>query len=242
VGAVAGEALKKSVLELGGSDPYVILEDADIKAAADLCVQSRLINSGQSCIATKRWIAVKEIAEEFESLVVEKMAAARLGDPMSEDTDIGPLARNDLRENLHRQITKSTASGAVCVLGGKQSRRTGYFYEPTILTGVTKGMPAFDEELFGPAAALVCADNEDHAIDLANASLYGLGAAVFTSDVERGERIAREKLRAGCCVVNDFVKSDPRLPFGGILDSGYGRELGPFGILEFVNVKTISIA
>jgi succinate-semialdehyde dehydrogenase/glutarate-semialdehyde dehydrogenase len=242
VAAIAGQALKKTVLELGGSDPYIVLADADVAQAADRCVKSRLINSGQSCIAAKRWIVEQAIADEFESAVLDGMNAAITGDPMDEKTTVGPLARKDLRTKLHAQVTASIRAGAKVLAGGRLPRRSGFFYPPTVLTRVKKGMPAFDEELFGPAAAIVRASNEKHAIQLANDSHYGLGAAIFTADIKRAERIAREDIRAGCVFVNDFVKSDPRLPFGGIKDSGYGRELGHHGILEFVNVKTISIA
>lgn len=242
VASAAGAALKKTVLELGGSDPYLVLADADIGQAADLCVKSRLLNSGQTCISAKRWIVERPVARDFEAAVVEQMRRARVGDPMDPATEVGPLARADLRDALHRQVTRSVKLGATCLLGGTLPEGSGFFYPPTILAGVAPGMPAFDEELFGPAAALIVVSGEDEAIAIANATPYGLGAAVFTADPARGERIARERLRAGCCFVNDFVKSDPRLPFGGVGESGYGRELGPFGILEFVNIKTISVA
>ncbi len=237
----AGEVLKKSVLELGGSDPYVILTDADTEAAATICAKSRLINSGQSCIAAKRFIVVASQREEFERLFVQNMQAAKVGDPMQEDTEVGPLARVDLRTELHDQVARSIDSGARCVLGGEIPDGPGAFYPPTVLTDVRKGMPAFDEELFGPVAAIVTVPDDDSAIDVANDSSFGLGAAVFTSDTERGERIAAEQLEAGSCFVNSFVKSDPRLPFGGIKESGYGRELSHFGIREFVNIKTVYI-
>jgi succinate-semialdehyde dehydrogenase/glutarate-semialdehyde dehydrogenase len=241
VAAAAGKALKKTVLELGGSDPYVVLADADLEAAAKACVTSRLINSGQSCIAAKRFIVEQPVMGPFQQLFLAGMDAARMGNPLDPATEVGPLARLDLRAELHRQVERSREAGATCLLGGEVPKGPGAFYPPTVLTGVRPGMPCFDEELFGPVAALVEAKDEEDAIRLANASRFGLGAAVFTSDPERGEQIAAERLEAGSCFVNDFVKSDPRLPFGGIKESGYGRELGPWGIREFVNVKTVYV-
>ncbi|MEZ4417654.1 MAG: NAD-dependent succinate-semialdehyde dehydrogenase [Gemmatimonadota bacterium] len=242
VAAKAGEMLKKTVLELGGSDPYVVLADADLDQAVATCVTSRLINNGQSCIAAKRFIVVEPLLADFERLCVEQMAARTVGDPMLAGTDIGPLARTDLRDELHAQVLRSVEAGARLLLGGRVPDGEGAFYPPTVLAGVHPGMPAFDEELFGPVAAIVPAGNEAEAIDLANRSEFGLGAAVFTRDLERGEHIARHRLEAGSCFVNAFVKSDPRLPFGGIKTSGYGRELSEFGIREFVNIKTVYVA
>ncbi|MGA7304651.1 MAG: NAD-dependent succinate-semialdehyde dehydrogenase [Rhodothermales bacterium] len=235
----AGHALKKSVLELGGSDPYLILADADLDAAAETCVNSRLINSGQSCIAAKRFVVVESVRETFEKKFVELMEAKRMGDPHDEDSHIGPQARPDLRDDLHRQVLESVERGARCLTGGRIPDRKGAYYPPTVLTDVREGMPAFDDELFGPVAAIIPVANEEEAIRVANDSVFGLGAAVFTKDVERGRRIAKESLEAGACFVNSLVKSDPRLPFGGIKESGYGRELGRHGILEFVNAKTV---
>ncbi len=239
IASVAGQHLKKTVLELGGSDPYVILDDADIELAAEACVTSRLINSGQSCIAAKRFIVVKSRRKAFEEAVVEKMKSKTFGDPIREPSDLGPMARADLRDALHDQVTRSIEMDARALCGASLPYRKGYFYPPTVLTGVTKGMPAFDEETFGPVAAIVQADDDEHAIALANDTPFGLGAAIFSKDVDRAERIAREHLNAGSCFVNAYVKSDPRLPFGGIKNSGYGRELGLFGIREFVNTKTV---
>jgi succinate-semialdehyde dehydrogenase / glutarate-semialdehyde dehydrogenase len=241
VAARAGEVLKKTVLELGGSDPYVVLEDADLEAAAETCVASRLINSGQSCIAAKRFIVVEKVRKHFEELFVTRMKARRMGDPMDEATEVGPLARHDLRDDLHRQVVRSVDRGARLLLGGEVPPGRGAFYPPTVLTGVGKGMPAFDEELFGPVAAIVGVADEAAAVQAANDSPFGLGAAVFTKDTARGERLAAESLEAGSCFVNSLVKSDPRLPFGGIKESGYGRELSSFGIREFVNVKTVYV-
>jgi succinate-semialdehyde dehydrogenase/glutarate-semialdehyde dehydrogenase len=241
VAARAGEALKKTVLELGGSDPYLVLEDADLEAAAETCVASRLINSGQSCIAAKRFIVVEKVLPRFEELFVARMKARRMGDPLDEATEIGPLARHDLRDDLHRQVTQSVERGARVLLGGTVPPGKGAYYPPTVLTGVRKGMPAFDEELFGPVAAIVGVPHEAAAVRAANDSPFGLGAAVFTGDAARGERLAAQSLEAGSCFVNALVKSDPRLPFGGIKESGYGRELSSFGIREFVNVKTVYV-
>lgn len=239
VAGIAGSVLKKSVLELGGSDPYIILEDADLERAADTCVNSRLINSGQSCIAAKRFIVVHQVYNKFEELFVEKMRAKIMGDPQKEETDVGPQARNDLRKELHEQVMKSVKYGAKVLTGGNIPEGKGAFYPPTVLVNVQPEMPAYKEELFGPVASLIKAKDEKDAIRIANDTVFGLGAAVFTQDITRGERIAREELNAGNCFVNDFVKSDPRLPFGGVKESGYGRELSELGIKEFVNIKTV---
>jgi succinate-semialdehyde dehydrogenase/glutarate-semialdehyde dehydrogenase len=238
----AGSLIKKTVLELGGSDAYVILEDADLELAAETCVNSRIINSGQSCIAAKRFVVVKSVEKEFTRLFLEKMAAKIMGDPLDANTDIGPQARVDLRDELHKQVKKSIKKGAKCILGGEEPTGNNAFYPPTILTKVKKGMPAYDEELFGPVAAIISAKDEDDALHIANDSIFGLGAAVFTRDKNKGELIAATQLEAGSCFVNSSVKSDPRLPFGGIKESGYGRELGMFGIHEFVNIKTVYIS
>jgi succinate-semialdehyde dehydrogenase/glutarate-semialdehyde dehydrogenase len=241
VAARAGAMLKKTVLELGGSDPYVILADAHLQETVTACVTSRLMNSGQSCIAAKRFIVVPEIREQFESMFVEKMKEVRYGDPLQSDAGIGPLARADLRDDVHAQVVESIHKGAVCLLGGEVPEGPGAFYPPTVLTDVRPGMPAYDDELFGPVAAVIAAPDEKAAIDIANDSAFGLGAAVFTADREKGERIARDEFQAGGCFVNDFVRSDPRLPFGGIKNSGYGRELSAYGIKEFVNIKTVYV-
>ena len=241
VASLAGGLIKKTVLELGGSDPYVVLEDADLHQAALSCVNSRLINAGQSCIAAKRFIIVESVYDEFEKLYLGFISNKKMGDPFDENNALGPQASIQLRDELHQQVLKSIEQGAELILGGKIPDSDGAFYPPTILKNVKPGMAAFDEELFGPVAALVRAKNESEAIELANKSIFGLGASVFTKDIIRGEKIAKEMLNAGCCFVNDFVKSDPRLPFGGIKESGYGRELSPFGIKEFVNIKTVYV-
>ena len=237
----AGSLIKKTVLELGGSDAYIILEDADLELAAETCTNSRLINSGQSCICAKRLIVVAPVAEQFLGLLKKKMAARIVGDPLDPKSDLGPQARIDLRDELHKQVTESIKKGAKCVLGGMVPEGKNALYPPTILTDVKKGMPAFDEELFGPAAAVIVAKDEEEAISMANDSVFGLGSAIFTKNVARGEWIAAKRLQAGSCFVNSLVKSDPALPFGGIKQSGYGRELGAYGIREFVNIKTVYI-
>ncbi len=241
VAALAGAALKKTVLELGGSDPSVILADADVDAAVDACVTSRLINGGQSCIAAKRIVVVEALRAQVEARVVEAMRAHTVGDPMDPRTRVGPIARHDLRDNLARQVRESVHGGATLLLGGTVPDGAGAFYPPTVLTGVAPGMPAYDEELFGPVAAIIAAVDDADALRIANDTSYGLGAAVYTRDVVGGERLAVEVLDAGSCFVNAFVRSDPRLPFGGVKGSGYGRELGTYGLREFVNIKTVYI-
>jgi succinate-semialdehyde dehydrogenase/glutarate-semialdehyde dehydrogenase len=242
VAAKAGELLKKSVLELGGSDPYVVLEDADLDLAATTCANSRMINGGQSCIAAKRFIVHGAVHDEFVSRLVAGMEAKVMGDPHDAGTDYGPQARIDLRDELHAQVTASVAAGATLVTGGDVPDRPGAWYPATVLTGVEPGMPAYDQETFGPVAAVIRAEDEADAVRIANDTDFGLGAAVFTRDLERGERIAARDLEAGACFVNALVASDPRLPFGGIKQSGYGRELAHLGIREFVNAKTVVVA
>ena len=240
VAAQAGAALKKTVLELGGSDPYIVLEDADLDHAVNTCATSRLINSGQSCVNAKRFIVVEPLVASFTEKLVAEMKARKMGDPLVEGTDVGPQARPDLRDELHKQVMDSVAKGATLLLGGEIPPGRGSFYPPTVLTNVKPGMPAYDEELFGPVASIFAVRDEAEAVQVANDSIFGLGAAVFTKDVARGERVARE-LEAGCTFVNTLVASDPRLPFGGIKESGYGRELGTYGIREFVNMKTVYV-
>lgn len=239
VAAQAGAVLKKTVLELGGSDPYVVLEDADLDLAVQTCVNSRLINSGQSCISAKRFIVVRKVLQQFTDRYVALMKQKKAGRPLEPGIDLGPMARADLRDQLHQQVQGSVAKGAKILAGGTVTGGVGAFYPPTVLGEVKPGMPAYDEELFGPVAAIIEAHDEQDAIRIANDSSFGLGAAVFTKDAARGERIAKEELQAGLCFVNALVASDPRLPFGGIKESGYGRELSSFGIREFVNIKTV---
>ncbi len=239
VAALAGAAMKPATFELGGSDAYLILGDADLDHAADLCAQSRLINSGQSCIAAKRFIVERTIRRDFERRLVEKIKAARVGPPLDPSTTIGPLARADLRDHLHTQVQRSLARGARVLLeGGPLPDRPGFFYAPVVLTNVAPGMPAYDEELFGPVASIMVAHDEADAIRIANGSRYGLGAAVFTRSRVRAQRLAAQ-LEAGNVAINDFVRSDPGLPFGGVKDSGHGRELGEWGLHAFTNIKTI---
>ncbi len=237
----AGRHLKKTVLELGGSDPFIVLDDADLERAARSAAEARLINSGQSCIAAKRFIVVERVADQFLERFTTEMRARKVGDPLDPTTQVGPQARLDLRENLHRQVQESVQRGAQAILGGQLPRGRGAFYPPTVLVAVEPGMPAFDQETFGPVAAVIRAKDEADAIRIANASSYGLGAAVWTRDAQRGERVARE-IDAGSVFVNGLVKSDPRLPFGGVKRSGYGRELSVEGLREFVNVKTVWVA
>lgn len=241
VAAEAGRHLKKVVLELGGNDPYLVLEDANLDLAAQMIVKSRLNNCGQVCIAAKRIIAVEAIADRLVDKIKTEMKSYRMGDPLAEKTNLGPMARADLRQTLHEQVLKSVSLGARLVVGGEIPQGTGFYYPPTLLLDVYKGMPAFDEELFGPVIAIIRVEDEVQAIELANQSQYGLGAAVFTQDLVRGERIARHELEVGVCFVNANVTSDPRVPFGGIKHSGYGRELSREGILEFLNTKTVAI-
>ncbi len=241
IASKAGEMLKKTVLELGGSDPYVILRDADVDDAVSTCVKSRLINAGQSCIAAKRFIVGEANHAEFQEKFVEKMSAVRYGDPLDEQTDIGPMARHDLRDELHEQVRKSIEQGAQCLVGGEIPEGKGAFYPATVLANVKKGMAAYEEELFGPVATIIPVKDDDEAIEVANDSVFGLGAAVFTQNIAKGEKIAAQELEAGCCHVNSLVKSDPRLPFGGVKESGYGRELSYYGIKEFVNIKTVYV-
>jgi len=241
VASIAGRHIKKTVLELGGSDPYLILEDANIKEAVKVCVKGRLLNNGQSCIGAKRFIVHRQVYNEFLEQFRAEMAKAKMGDPLDDNTGLGPLARKDLRDELHQQVVKSIELGAECILGGEIPDTPGAFYPATILTKVKKDSPAYREELFGPVATVIQAWDEEEAIMIANDTPFGLGAAVFTEDLDRGEKIAREHLEAGCCFINEMVKSDPRLPFGGIKTSGYGRELSFLGIREFTNTKTVYV-
>jgi succinate-semialdehyde dehydrogenase/glutarate-semialdehyde dehydrogenase len=236
----AGRALKKTVMELGGSDPFIVLADADIDAAASTAATARLVNSGQSCIAAKRFIVIEGVADAFTERFVAAMRARRVGDPLDRATQVGPQARHDLRDQLHRQVDASVARGARLLLGGRVPDGPGAYYPPTVLAGVGRGMPAFDEETFGPAAAVIRTRDESEAIALANDSAYGLGASLWTTDRARAERLAAE-IQAGVVVVNGQVRSDPRMPFGGVKDSGWGRELSELGMREFVNVKSVIV-
>ena len=241
VASLAGSLLKKTVLELGGNDPYVILEDADLDNAVKSCIAGRMLNAGQSCIAAKRFIVVQSILKEFIDKVHNEIKKMKMGDPINPDINIGPMVNNIARDELHQQVLISIEKGAKLLFGGKIPQLDGAFYPPTLLVDVEPGMPAFDDELFGPVAVVISAKDQSHAIELANKTNFGLGAAIFTRDLDKGENIATKELEAGSCFVNDFVKSAPRLPFGGIKESGYGRELSEFGIQEFVNIKSVVV-
>jgi len=236
----AGECLKKTVLELGGSDPYLIFDDADIDKAVDACVAGRILNTGQSCIAAKRLIVTKKNVGDFTEKLKKKLSLKIMGDPL-DDVDIGPMVSISARNEVDEQVQRTISSGATLISGGNIPDSEGSFYPLTILTDVKPGMAAFDEEIFGPVFTVIVAENDDNAIDLANETEFGLGSAIFTRDIKKGEEIAKKKIQSGACFVNDFVKSDPRLPFGGIKMSGYGRELSDYGMMEFVNIKTIVV-
>ncbi len=240
VAATAGKALKKSVLELGGSDPFIVLADADVKTAATVACRARNQNNGQSCIAAKRFIVAEPIADEFEELFTSAVAALKVGDPMDRANQVGPLARADLIDDLERQVKESIKKGARVLTGGKRLDKGpgGYFFEPTVLAGVRPGMPVYHEETFGPVAAVIRVRDAEEALRVANDSEFGLGASVWTNDVERGEMLA-ERVEAGLVFVNGMVASDARLPFGGVKKSGYGRELSSYGIREFTNIQTV---
>jgi len=242
VAAEAGAHLKKCVLELGGSDPYLILEDADLQLAADRCAMSRMLCAGQVCIAAKRMIAVDSVYERFRDMLLEQLTPYVMTDPAAEDCRLGPLAREDLRDKVHQQVVESISAGADLICGGKVPERDGWWYPATMLENVHPGMPAFEEEIFGPVVALIRADDTDHALNLAGNTRFGLGGGIFTADTERGAQLAAERIDAGCLAVNDFVRSDPRVPFGGVKSSGFGRELGREGIRAFVNLKSVVVS
>ncbi|MCP5463945.1 MAG: NAD-dependent succinate-semialdehyde dehydrogenase [Deltaproteobacteria bacterium] len=240
VAAVAGDNLKKTVLELGGSDPYIVLEDADLNQAVKTCVMARFNNTGQTCVAAKRFLVHQKIYKDFEEAFVEEIKTWKQGDPFNTQNKLGPLAREDLLQNLERQVSRAKQESALrCLLGGKRLPGQGYFFEPTVFSGVTAGSVLSQEEVFGPVASLFKVQSEEEAIALANDSPFGLGGAVFTKE-QRGEEIAKQ-INAGVVAVNDMVKSDPRLPFGGVKESGYGCELGSFGFYEFANIKTVTV-
>jgi succinate-semialdehyde dehydrogenase/glutarate-semialdehyde dehydrogenase len=241
VATAAGSVLKKCVLELGGSDAYVVLDDADIRAAARIAATARMVNGGQSCIAGKRFIVVRPVLEQFESALVDAMRGYEMGDPAKEGTKLGPMQSIKARDEIHRQVTESVRKGARLLLGGHVPDRPGAWYPATVLTNVLPGQPAHDEEVFGPVAAIIAAEDEVDAIRIANQSEFGLGSGVLTGNLDRGRRIAAEKLDAGLSFVNENVRSDPRMPFGGVKHSGYGRECSEFGIREFTNIKSVHV-
>jgi succinate-semialdehyde dehydrogenase/glutarate-semialdehyde dehydrogenase len=241
IATAAGSVLKKCVLELGGSDAYVILEDVDVEAAAKVAATARMVNGGQSCIAGKRFVAVEPVVERFEQALVDAMRAYTMDDPSNEGAKLGPMQSVKARDQIHEQVQESIAKGAKLLLGGTVPDRPGAWYPATVLSNVSPGQPAHDEEVFGPVAAIISARDEADAIRIANASEFGLGSGVLTADLERGRRIAAEELEAGLSFVNENVRSDPRTPFGGVKHSGYGRECGVFGIREFVNIKTVHV-
>ena len=241
VATAAGSVLKKCVLELGGSDAYLVLEDADIASAAKVAATARMVNGGQSCIAGKRFIVVRPILEQFETALLEAMRSYQMGDPRDESTKLGPMQSVEARDEIHRQVTESVRRGARLLLGGEVPDRPGAWYPATVLANVLPGQPAYDEEVFGPVAAIIAAEDEQDAIRIANQSEFGLGSGVLTSDLDRGRRIAADELEAGMSFVNENVRSDPRAPFGGVKHSGYGRECSGYGIREFVNIKTVHV-
>jgi succinate-semialdehyde dehydrogenase/glutarate-semialdehyde dehydrogenase len=241
VASAAGQALKKTVLELGGSDPFIVLKDADIEQAIKTATTSRLQNAGQSCIAAKRFIVEETVAESFLSGLKQKFQSIRIGDPYDEMTEFGPLVSSEARAEIHRQVETAKAAGATCVLGGESIDRPGFFYAPTIITNITKDMAIYKEEVFGPVALVFVVKDIDEAVFIANDTSFGLGAAIWSADTEQAEKIAA-RIEAGGVFINGMVKSDPRLPFGGVKVSGYGRELSGYGMKEFVNIKTVWIA
>lgn len=240
VAAIAGRYLKKTVLELGGSDPFIVLADADIERCCVVAAQARTVNSGQSCIAAKRFIVERPIAKPFILGFVDAMRALRVGDPCDPATEVGPLAREDLLQELHKQVRASVRKGARALCGGHRLKTAGSFYAPTVLADLRPGMPAYDDELFGPVASVLIARDADDAVRLANDTPFGLGASIWTADLPRAQELAG-RIEAGDVHINDFVKSDPRLPFGGVKKSGYGRELGNYGIKEFTNIKSVVV-
>ncbi|MBF0659262.1 NAD-dependent succinate-semialdehyde dehydrogenase [Psychrobacter sp. NG25] len=241
VGQQAAKAIKKAVLELGSNDAFIVLEDADLNIAVETCTQARLINNGETCVAAKRFIVVDSVYDEFRKRIVEKFEGAKYGDPMDDSSDIGPLARKDLQEQLHEQVEQSVAKGATIAVGGKVPDSKGSFYPATILENVEKGQPAYDDELFGPVASLIRAKDQDDALRIANDSRYGLGGAIFSKDTDKAVRLAREEFDTGMVYINGYGLANPALPFGGVKNSGYGREHGGFGIKEFVNIKAVHV-
>jgi succinate-semialdehyde dehydrogenase/glutarate-semialdehyde dehydrogenase len=240
VAALAGRAVKKTVMELGGSDPFIVLADADLKKASEAGARARLFNTGQSCSNAKRFIVVKKVAKEFTDLFIEHLQANKIGNPLEPSTDVGPLATREQLARLDRQVKSSVRRGAKILLGGRRIKLPGFFYQPTVLSNVRRGMPVYHEEVFGPVASIIIVSDEKEALRVANDTVFGLGASIWTRDIARAEKMAAELL-AGVITINGRVRSDPRLPFGGVKKSGYGRELGSYGIREFVTIKTVVI-
>lgn len=241
IGEKATSELKKTVLELGSNDAYIILDDADLEVAVEMCVKGRIYNNGETCIAAKRFIAVDSIYDDFRDAFVKAMKDLKVGDPTQEDSEMGPMARKDLRETLHEQVEKSVSNGAKILCGGEIPDGKGYYYPATVLENVSSGQPAYDDELFGPVAALIRAKDEDDAMRIANDSRFGLGGGIFSTDIERATKLAENHFDTGMVFINSFGLAEPSMPFGGVKDSGFGREHGGFGIKEFVNVKSILI-
>lgn len=241
VGQQAAKAIKKVVLELGSNDAFIVLEDADLDVAVETCAQARLVNNGETCVAAKRFIVVDSVYDEFRQRIVEKFESVKTGDPMDKGSNIGPLARKDLQEKLHEQVEESVKKGATIAVGGKLPEGKSSFYPATILENVEKGQPAYDDELFGPVASLIRAKDQDDALRIANDSRYGLGGAIFSKDEEKAIRLAREEFDTGMVYINGYGLANPALPFGGVKNSGHGREHGGFGIKEFVNIKAVHV-
>lgn len=238
----AGKQVKKTVLELGSNDAYLVLDDADLELAIKTCVQGRMINNGQTCVSAKRFVVVDSLYDEFKAGIIEQFKGLKLGDPMDENTDLGPMAREDLRDKLHDQVQKSIKAGAKVVLGGEIPTQTGFYYPATLIENLSPGMPAYDDELFGPVASLIKAKDNEDAMRIANDSRYGLGGGIFSKDEKQAVELAKKYFDTGMVNINGYGLAQPNLPFGGVKDSGYGREHGGFGIREFVNIKTIMIA
>ena len=237
----AGKQVKKTVLELGSNDAYLVLDDADLELAIKTCVQGRMINNGQTCVSAKRFVVVAPLYDEFKAAIVEQFKALKLGDPMDEDTDLGPMAREDLRDKIHEQVQESVKADAKVVVGGEIPKQTGFYYPATLIENLSAGMPAYDDELFGPVASLIKAKDNEDAMRIANDSRYGLGGGIFSKDEKKAIELAKKHFDTGMVNINGYGLAQPNLPFGGVKDSGYGREHGGFGIREFVNIKTIMV-
>lgn len=237
----AAKHVKKTVLELGSNDAFVVLDDADLALAVKACLQGRIINNGQTCVAAKRFVVVDSLYNDFKEALSQQFKAIKMGDPMDEDTELGPMAREDLRDKIHQQVQDSVNAGAKVIVGGEIPQQTGYYYPPTVLENLTPGMPAYDDELFGPVASLIKAKDNDDAMRIANDSRYGLGGGIFSKDEKKAIELAKKYFDTGMININGYGLAQPNLPFGGVKDSGYGREHGGFGIREFVNVKSIMI-